>query len=108
LRANPSALNISSSKGTAIAKAKLSESVTALLADDRAGATKLALSAYLDGFEPVEPALATRNRPLFEKIEAAMVSYRALIANGSPADVQTAQQRLRSLLDEADKACTFR
>ncbi len=103
LRANPSALNISSPKGTAIAKAKLSESVTALLADDRAGATKLALSAYLDGFEPVEPALATRNRPLFEKIEAAMVSYRALIANGSPADVQTAELHLRGLLDEADK-----
>lgn len=103
LRANPSALNINSPKGTAIAKAKLSESVTALLAGDRAGATKLALSAYLDGFEPVEPALATRNRPLFEKIEAAMVSYRALVAKGTPTDVQTAQQRLQGLLDEADK-----
>ncbi len=104
LRSNPSVLSANSSKGTAIAKAKLNESVAALLAGDRAGATKLALSAYLDGFEPVEPALATRNRPLFEKIEAAMVSYRALIANGTPADVQTAQQRLHSLLDEADKA----
>ena len=103
LRTNPNALNVNSPKGTAIAKAKLSESVTALLAGDRAGATKLALSAYLDGFEPVEPALATRNRPLFEKIEAAMVSYRALIANGSPADVQTAELHLRGLLDEADK-----
>ncbi|AJP48664.1 iron permease [Rugosibacter aromaticivorans] len=103
LRANPNALNVNSPKGTAIAKAKLSESVTALLAGDRAGATKLALSAYLDGFEPVEPALATRNRPLFEKIEAAMVSYRALVAKGAPTDVQTAQQRLQGLLDEADK-----
>ena len=103
LRANPNALTVNSPKGTAIAKAKLSESVTALLAGDRAGATKLALSAYLDGFEPVEPALATRNRPLFEKIEAAMVSYRALVAKGAPTDVQTAQQRLQGLLDEADK-----
>ena len=103
LRANPNALNVNSPKGTAIAKAKLSESVTALLAGDRAGATKLALSAYLDGFEPVEPALATHNRPLFEKIEAAMVSYRALVAKGAPTDVQTAQQRLQGLLDEADK-----
>jgi len=32
-----------------------------------------------------------------------MVSYRALIANGSPADVQTAELHLRGLLDEADK-----
>jgi high-affinity iron transporter len=77
LRSQPKRAERQQLEGTAIAKAKLSESVTALLAGDRAGATKLALSAYLDGFEPVEPALATRNRPLFEKIEAAMVSYRA-------------------------------
>lgn len=103
LRASPSALDANKPKGTAIAKAKLAESVAALQGGDRAGATKLALSAYLDGFEPIEPALATRNRPLFEKIEAAMVSYRALVANSTPADVQAAQQRLQGLLDEADK-----
>lgn len=102
LRANPSALNTNKPKGTAIAKAKLAESVAALQAGNREAATKLALSAYLDGFEPVEPALATRNRPLFEKIETAMVSYRALVAKGTPADVQAAQMRLQSLLDEAD------
>lgn len=104
LRANPSALEANKQKGTAIAKAKLGDSVVALQSGDRASAAKLALSAYLDGFEPVEPALATRNRPLFEKIEAAMVSYRALVANGTPAEVQTANQRLQGLLNEADKA----
>ncbi len=103
LRANPSALDANKPKGTAIAKAKLGESVVALQNGDRATAAKLALSAYLDGFEPVEPALATRNRPLFEQIEAAMVSYRALVANGTAADVQAAHQRLHGLLDEADK-----
>ncbi|WP_354687863.1 cytochrome c/FTR1 family iron permease [Cupriavidus necator] len=102
LRANPSALAANQPKGTAIAKAQLAKSVVALQGGDRATATKLALSAYLDGFEPVEPALATRNRPLFEKIEAAMVSYRALVAKGTPGDVQAAQQRLQTLLDEAD------
>ncbi len=103
LRANPSALDANKPKGTAIAKAKLGESVVALQNGDRATAAKLALSAYLDGFEPVEPALATRNRSLFEQIEAAMVSYRALVANGTAADVQAAHQRLHGLLDEADK-----
>lgn len=103
LRANPSALDANKPKGTAIAKAKLGESVVALQNGDRATAAKLALSAYLDGFEPVEPALATRNRPLFEQIEAAMVSYRALVANGTPAEVQAAHQQLHGLLDEADK-----
>jgi high-affinity iron transporter len=102
LRTNPTALDANKPKGTAIAKAKLAESVAALQGGDRAAATKLALSAYLDGFEPVEPALATRNRQLFEKIEAAMVSYRALLANGTPADVQAAQQRLQGYLGEAD------
>lgn len=102
LRSNPAAVETNTVKGTGIAKSKLLESVTALQNGDRAAASKLALSAYLDGFEPVEPALATRNRPLFEKIEAAMFAYRALIAKGSLADVQTAQQQLQALLDEAD------
>ncbi|RTL26325.1 MAG: c-type cytochrome [Burkholderiales bacterium] len=102
LRANPTALE-ANQKGTAIAKTKLGESVIALQSGNRAAAAKLALSAYLDGFEPVEPALATRNRQLFEKIEAAMVSYRALVANGTPTEVQAAHQRLQGMLDEADK-----
>jgi high-affinity iron transporter len=106
LRANPSALAASKSKGTAVAKAQLARSAAALQSGDRATATKLALSAYLDGFEPVEPALATRDRALFEKIEAAMVSYRALVSKGTPADVQAAQQRLQTLLDEADRVLT--
>lgn len=104
LRANPAVLAENASQGTSVAKVKLAESLAALQGGDRQGATKLALSAYLDGFEPVEPALATRNRPLFEKIEAAMISYRALLAAGEVADVQKAQQNLLSLLDDADKA----
>jgi len=104
LRANPAVLAENSARGTSIAKMKLAESLAALQGGDRQGATKLALSAYLDGFEPVEPALATRNRPLFEKIEAAMISYRALLAAGDVAEVQKAQQNLLSLLDDADKA----
>lgn len=103
LRANPSALAANKSKGTAVAKTQLAKSAAALRSGDRATATKLALSAYLDGFEPVEPALATRDRALFEKIEAAMVSYRALVSKATPADVQAAQQRLQTLLDEADR-----
>lgn len=104
LRTNPAVLAENASQGTSIAKVKLAESLAALQGGDRQGATKLALSAYLDGFEPVEPALATRNRPLFEKIEAAMISYRALLATGDVAEVQKAQQNLLSLLDDADKA----
>lgn len=103
LRSTPTAVEGNKPKGTETAKSKLAESVTALRRGDRATASKLALSAYLDGFEPVEPALANRNRPLFEKIESAMIAYRALIAHGSVHDVLAAQLQLNRLLDEAEK-----
>lgn len=104
LRANPQALAANKPGGISIAKAKLAESVAAVRTGDRAAATKLALSAYLDGFEPIEPALATRDRPLFEKIESGMVAYRAKVAGGSVEDVQTSAQTLQQQLDDADKA----
>ena len=104
LRANPTALTANQPKGIMLTKAKLAESVVALEGGNRVAATNLALSAYLDGFEAVEPALAARDRPLLDKIEGAMVAYRALIATGASADVRAEQQRLQGLLDEADKA----
>jgi high-affinity iron transporter len=104
LRAHPQALGTNTPRGTAIAKAKLAESVALLQSGDRTAAVKRALSAYLDGFEPVEPALATRDRALFEKIEAGMAAYRALLAIGSPHEVQAAEQSLQHLLDDADEA----
>ena len=104
LRSNPQALASARAGSTSIAKAKLSESLAALERGDRAAATKLALSAYLDGLEPVEPALAARNRALFEKIESAMTAYRAHVASSSVEDVRAAEQSLQALLDEADAA----
>ena len=104
LRATPQVVTAAKSGGTSIAKTKLAQSVAALKAGDRPGATKLALSAYLDGFEPVEPALATHNRSLFERIEAGMVAYRAKIASGNLADVEASEQTLQGLLDEAEHA----
>lgn len=104
LRSNPQALAANQSGGTAIAKAKLAQSLAAVERGDRSGATKLALSAYLDGFEPVEPALAARNRPLFVKIEAAMVTYRAGVRAGSVEHLRASEKVLQSLLSEADLA----
>jgi high-affinity iron transporter len=103
LRNEPQELVASQTKGAPLAKAKLAESLAAARQGDRAAATKLALSAYLDGFEPIEPALATRDRALFEKIEAGMVAYRAKMANGSIAELQVAEQTLQCLLDQAQQ-----
>ncbi len=44
-------------------------------------AMSLALSAYLDGIEPIEPQLATRAPALKDRIETAMLAYRAGIQN---------------------------
>lgn len=104
LHANPQVLAANKPGGTAIAKAKIAQSLLALQDGDRASAGKFALSAYLDGFEPVEPALETRDRALFERIEAAMAAYRAQVADGSLADVRASEQTLQHLLDEADQA----
>ena len=52
-----------------------------------AGATRLALSAYLDGFEPLEPALSARNKALLTQVESAMLDYRAAIAGDHPQQV---------------------
>ena len=101
LRSYPQALSTNKPSATSIARTKLSQSMDAARAGDRATAVKLALSAYLDGFEPVEPALATRNRALFEKIEAGMLAYRTEVATGGIEDVWALEQSLQQLLDQA-------
>ena len=93
LRTNPAKVNADSAQRTALAQAKLQESIAALRAGDRATATRLALSAYLDGFEPIEPALAARDRALFEKIEAGMMAYRAEVKTGGVQQVQASAER---------------
>ena len=60
------------------------ESLAAYAAGDRRGAEKLALSAYLDGFEPVEGVLATRDGDLMTKVERAMAGFRVGISRGEP------------------------
>lgn len=91
-------------KSTALAKANLRAALAAFEKGDRSAATKLALSAYLDGFETLEPALAAKNRLLFQQVEKAMIEFRALIASGTVAEVQAAETALHKMLDETDAA----
>ena len=53
-----------------LVRSRLDESLAAYRTRDRQHAGELALSAYLDGFEPVEPTLGTRDRTLMERIES--------------------------------------
>ena len=87
-----------------MAKTKLKGSLAALEAGDRAGASRLALSAYLDGFEPVEPALAAKNKPLFEKIETLMGAYRNAVVAANVEIAKGEEAQLQQLLDDASVA----
>lgn len=89
----------------AIARARLGDSLAALDAGDKKRAADLALSAYLDGFESVEPALAARDARLMRRIEAAMGAFRAGVSKGAPSSELRAQAgRINALLDAADRA----
>lgn len=89
----------------AVVRAKLAQSVKAYRAGDQAAAKKLALAAYLDGFEPVEPVLGARDSTLMTHIERNMGEFRAAISKGVSADeIVTKAAVLDTLFDDADRA----
>ncbi|HZF93838.1 MAG TPA: FTR1 family protein [Allosphingosinicella sp.] len=101
LRATPGAVTQSQGGPLDIARTKLRESLEAYRAGDRAAARELALSAYLEGFEPVEPMLATRNGGLLRRVEAAMADLRSAIAAARPVpEVEARVAALNALFDE--------
>ena len=105
LRANPAAVEPKRPGSLRIARDRLQQSVDAYVGGDRNRANDLALSAYLDGFEPVEAVLATRDGALMGRVEQAMAGFRTAIARGEPESAL--RERLDStgrLLDEAEAA----
>lgn len=88
-----------------LVRRSLDESLAAYRAGNRQRAGELALSAYLDGFEPIEPTLAAHDRTLMERIEGAMGEYRAAIQSGETADALADRvQVLDDLLDNTEAA----
>jgi high-affinity iron transporter len=88
-----------------LVRSRLSQSVDAIRAGDQRRAGELALSAYLDGFEPVEPALSVTNRTLLERIEELMGEYRAALQVGESAEMLSDRvQVIDGLLDDAEAA----
>jgi high-affinity iron transporter len=105
LRRNPAAVLAPTIGPLTLARSRLAKMLTAYAKGDRKGATDLALSAYLDGFEPVEPILATRNDALLVRIESAMGALRAAIASGRPLDeVRGQAATLDALFIDAETA----
>ena len=107
LRANPGAVAGDTSQGGRldVAREKLRQSLAAYEAGDRSSAEQLALSAYLDGFEPVEAVLATRDGDLMTRVERAMSEFRAAISSGAPeSELAERLAVVETLLGEAETA----
>jgi high-affinity iron transporter len=105
LRRNPDAVAPRSNASLALARLRLSEAALAYEKGNRATATDLALSAYLDGFEPVEKLLAIHDGALMRRIEVAMGGLRATIQRGAAAeDVHSQVKLLDGLFNDAEAA----
>ncbi|MDQ3139766.1 MAG: cytochrome c/FTR1 family iron permease [Pseudomonadota bacterium] len=105
LRGNPLAVSATGSATLDIARDKLRQSLAAYEGGDRKRAEQLALAAYLDGFEPVEPILSARDGALMQRVERAMAQLRAAIGRERPIDeVRARITELSALFDETEAA----
>lgn len=102
LRSNPGKAEAHKPAGLALSRLRLAESLEAMHAGDRAGATRLGLSAYLDGFEPIEPMVGARNKSLLLAVENAMLAYRSAVAKGTVADADAAGEKLQQLFTHVE------
>lgn len=102
LRAHPEAVDAGKPAGLALARQRLQESLAALHAGDRPNATRLALSAYLDGFEPIEPVVGARNKALLTGVEDGMLAYRSAVSKGETAQAEAAAAQLDRLFAQVE------
>lgn len=103
LRSDPAVVEANKPVGLRLARLQLAESLTAVRAGDRNLATRLSLSAYLDGFEPLEPIVATRDASLMIAIEKGMLNYRSAVSKGTVADAETAAAQIEQLFLHVEK-----
>ncbi|HEX2762704.1 MAG TPA: FTR1 family protein [Allosphingosinicella sp.] len=105
LRNHPDAVGEKGGSTLNVARTRLRESLAAYQAGDAKRAGELALAAYLDGFEPIEPMLAARDRGLLTRVEKAMGELRAAIGrNADRGSVAAQVAELEGLFDESEAA----
>ena len=105
LRRHPEAVVEQAPASLSLVRQKLAASLDAARKGDRRAAKELALSAYLDGFEPIEPTLGARDATLLARIEGAMGEYRAAVDVGAaPDDLANRALVLNGLFDDAEAA----
>ena len=105
LRANPCRARNWPAISDRVCTSVLADSVTAYRAGRQAEAQRLALGAYLEGFELAEASLDTVDRNLRQEVETQMIGYRDLMRKGAPAEqVAAAAQRIDGLLEASAQA----
>ena len=105
LRRHPAAVLPTRTQSLQIVRAHLAEAVAAFRQGDRESAGRLAVAAYLDGFEPLEPVLAIKAPDLMRTIETAMTGLRGQIASGvEPKQIEQAVAGIESDLALAEAA----
>ena len=103
LHAHPGAVVQNRTLSFDVARQKLTQSLQAVEKNDFGRATDLALSAYLDGVEPIEPTLATRDSALMGRIESAMGKYRSMLgAKSTMPELQAQVTDINALFKDAD------
>ncbi|MFT3800197.1 MAG: cytochrome c/FTR1 family iron permease [Burkholderiaceae bacterium] len=103
LRTHAAAVDAGKPSGLALARSRLKESLDAMHRGDKAGATRLGLSAYLDGFEPIEPVVGARDASLLLRVEETMLAYRSAVAKGATDEAEAAAAKLGELFDRVDQ-----
>lgn len=104
LRNHPEVVKEARGQSFDVAKQRLAESLKAYEARDIRRATDLALSAYLDGVEPLEHALGARDGSLKGRIETAMSKYRSMVASTATlTELQGQVVQIQGLFTEAER-----
>lgn len=106
LRRHPEVVGQQAGGGSlSLVRTRLDAAVSAYASGQRDRARDLALSAYLDGFEPIEPSLRARDAALLSRIEGAMGELRSAIARGDPPEsVRQRAAAIELLLGDAEGA----
>ena len=103
LRSAPETL-VSGTLPIEIARQRLAESRRAFARGDRDQARALAISAYLDGFEHVEPSVALLDADLRLEVERGLLAYRQALAGAENSGALEAPYTAAlALLDRADR-----
>jgi high-affinity iron transporter len=107
LTQQPHALQASAQGPLDFSRVKIEEAAQAYANGNREDARRLAIAAYLEGFELIESALNNVDATLRADTEREMMALRTAIDEGRPSEAVTAQtMTIRALLDHAADTLT--